>query len=110
MFFKKVIINAPVDRGIYVVLGGTYSGEYLVYMKQEKDHYLFMSLPDKIKREVPVESFKNGIKYKLLEFIEKLPNKVFNIVAEEYKALNNINGQSRTKENNQPDKRHASGA
>lgn len=94
----------PKDRGIYVILGGTYSGEYFIYIKSKPDTYTFFSLPIKAVRDVPIESFKTGIKNKLVDFVEQLPYKVYKTVELEYNSINNKNGLSESNKNNEPDK------
>ena len=98
----------PIDRGIYVVLKGIYSGEFFVYIKQVGVDYLFFSLPDKQIRLVPKESLTNGLKNKLVDFLEQLPLKVYKTVEHEYNLINNNNGHGKTNNNNEPDKRPAS--
>lgn len=79
----------PIEKGIYVILGGTYSAEFFVYFSQDLTHITFFSLPDKKVRKVPKESFYNGIKNKLVEFIERLPDKVYKTVEHEFNLINN---------------------
>lgn len=98
----------PIDRGIYVILGGSYSGEYFVYIKSKPDTYTFFALPTKVIRDVPVESFKMGIKNKLVDFIEQLPLKVYNTVELEFNSINTKDGPSKSNKNNKPDKRPTS--
>lgn len=98
----------PLDRGIYVVLGGSYSGEYFVYMKSKPGFHTFFALPAKKVREVPIDSFRMGIKNKLVDFIEQLPLKVFNTVELEFNGINNKDGLSKSNKNNKPNKRSTS--
>ena len=99
----------PVERGMYVILGGTYAGEYMVYVEQAPEHYVFFALPCKLKREVPTSSFRMGIKNRLVDFIEQLPVKVYKTVEDEFKSINtNNNGHSITNKNNKPNKRRTS--
>jgi len=85
---------------IYCVLKGTYSGEYFIFLESKDSIHYFFSLPDKIVRQVPAESFKTGIQGGIIDFIERLPKKVFCVVENEYKSINNINGNCNSKENN----------
>jgi len=110
MFFKHKPHDGPVRRGFYAVMGGTYGGEFLVYIKENKDLYTFISLPEKKVLDVPKDAFKRGIDNKILDFIDTLPKRVFYTVENEYKQLNKINGTSTTKTNHKPDKRAPSDA
>lgn len=103
MSFFKNFWKHPTSRGMYAILKGTFSGDYIVFMKETDTSYECFSLPDKRIMNVPKESFDNGIRYNLLDFVEKLPKKVFLVVEREYKNLNNKNGLRRTEENSEPD-------
>ncbi len=97
----------PKPRGIYAILGGTYSAEFFVFIKETNSHLVFFSLPDKIIRNVPRESFYNGVKNNLVEFIEQLPNKVYKTIELQLKGINTntTNGLRTTNKDSQPDKR-----
>lgn len=105
MVFLSKLLKHPQKRGIYAVLKGTYSGEYLVFIEEKKSEYTFISLPEKIILTVPKSSFDNGLKNKILDYIEKLPKSVYKVVELEYNSLNIKNGLRRTKEDNKPYKR-----
>lgn len=104
-FSKKK--NSQLEKGnIYCVLKGIYSGEYFIYIHKETDNHVFLSLPDKQIRKVPQESLNCGLQDGILDFIEKLPNKVYNIVEKEFILLNNrTNGNCNSKEDNKSDQR-----
>ena len=76
----------PENKGSYGVTRGTYCGEILVYIKTSPDgkSYEFLSTPKMISRLVPVESFENGIKSSIIEFIEVLPDDVFEVCLQQY--------------------------
>lgn len=98
----------PKSRGIYVVLKGTYSGEFFVFINQTTTYINFISLPDKIKRIVPLESFYNGLANGVIEYLENLPVNVFKTVEEEYKNINTINEFRHSNKDNKSNKRSAS--
>lgn len=85
-------INQPVVKGIYAVERGDYIGEFFVYIKTLKsgDH-CFLSLPKMQKRIIPEKSFYNGIKNKIMVFVEKLPNPVYQLCRKQYERLLNNN-------------------
>jgi hypothetical protein len=88
-FFKKN--NHPEQRYIYAVTAGAYLGELLVYMKDEGIidklgmHYSFLSLPTMTIRHIPVEKFDMGIKEKIVEVVERIPKKVYDVCVAQYK-------------------------
>jgi len=104
---KQTLINKtkPVPRGFYAVMGGTYGGEFFVFLNETLTEYVFLSLPEKHIRLVPKDAYVRGVNNKVLDFISKLPKKVYNTVELEYKKLNNLNAICTTKANHQSDKR-----
>jgi len=76
---------------IYVVDAGTYGGDYLVLIESdfEKNCFSFIALPEMSKRDIEVEVFERGVAYKVVNFIEKLPQEVFETCKQQYKAINN---------------------
>jgi hypothetical protein len=81
IFFKK---QHPQKRYIYAVTAGFYLGELLVYMETVNTDYRFLSLPTMIIRDIPIEKFKNGLKEKIVDVVEKIPNRVFKVCKLQY--------------------------
>jgi hypothetical protein len=102
MFTSKKI---PVNRGMYAVLKGTYGGEFIVYIKESLESYVFLSLPSKTVMDIPKKSFINGIEEKIIDFVKKLPQEIYKTVELEFSSINIKNGTSTTKTNNKPYKR-----
>ena len=69
---------------VYAVLTGTYVGEMLVYVQKQADNYQFISIPKNINREVPVDKFNLGISEKIVEPVEKIPNKIFSLLRKQF--------------------------
>lgn len=86
----------PKNRGIYVVLRGTYSGEYLVFIKADGEDLKFYSIIDKTVHDMTIEIFQRGIKNNIIEFVQVLPQKVYSVVENEFKTINNKDGLRRT--------------
>ena len=86
----------PKHKGIYAVIRGTYSGEYFVYMGPDNDNFKFYSIVDKKTHCMSLDVFQRGIKNNILDFVQILPHKVFDIVEKEFNAINNKNGLRRT--------------
>lgn len=75
----NLIKRHPKKRYIYAVTGGIYLGELLVYMDASQTDYCFLSLPIMKNRLIPREKFDFGISEKVVDVIEKLPRKVYNV-------------------------------
>jgi hypothetical protein len=75
---------------IYVVDAGTYGGDYLVLMEINNalTRYRFLALPTLTKRDIDFDVFERGVNYKVVNFIEKLPKKVFETCKQQYEAIN----------------------
>lgn len=94
--------TTPTARSFFAVLGGTYGGEFLVFIQEKLDDYIFLSLPDKVIRAVPKDAYMRGVKNKVLDFICNLPKDVYKVVEQEFNSINNTNGLRNSKTNNQP--------
>lgn len=79
---------------IFAIREGEYKGNFFVYVGTSDDKYKFLTLPDNDAVEVPIEEFNNGLNKKIVDYIEKLPNNVYEICCAQYnesKARQNIN-------------------
>lgn len=87
MFFFSS--KKPRQREIYAVNAGQYIGEFFVYIDNSDDNtcYNFLSLPKMLKRIVPVESFKVGLKQKIIKRIERLPIDIYEMCKLQYNQL-----------------------
>jgi hypothetical protein len=90
----------PVCRGFYAVLHGTFKGTFITVMGKTASSVTLMTLPDKGILTVPMHDFKTAMQGGVIEFIKKLPKRVFKVVENEFLNLNNKNGLRRTKKNN----------
>jgi len=79
--FKK----HPKKRYIYAVTKGSFLGELLVFIKQDKEQYNFLSLPIMTNRNIPELKFILGIEQKIVEVVEKLPKNVYKVCEAQYK-------------------------
>jgi len=87
--------NHPKPRYIYAVTGGTYLGELLVYVESTGDAFSFLSLPKMHNRKIPKDKFNFGLSEKIVDVVEKLPSKVYNVCRSQYKK-NLANNSSAT--------------
>ena len=74
----------PKNRVLYAVTGGTYLGEFFIYMEKQDNVYYFLSLPDMYIRSVPKDDLVTGIGTWVLELVEQLPVGVYDTCKEEY--------------------------
>jgi len=81
---KLKLAFLPKYRHIYVVLEGQFKGEWLVIIKENKEDIVFFSLPDKHIRTIPIKDYKWGIQNKILEPVDVLPKKIYNVCIAEY--------------------------
>jgi len=100
----------PKSRAIYAVLKGTYSGEYIVFLKKTNNIIELISFPDKYILKVPEKDFNEGIQSGVIDYIQTLPREVYSVVEDEAKRLNTKDGSSKANKNNKPYKRSTSGA
>lgn len=80
-FFKS---QHPKQRYIYAVTAGAFLGELLVYIETKNISHRFLSLPTMNIREVPVDKFELGLKDNIVDVVEKMPAKVFNVCKLQY--------------------------
>ena len=78
LFGKK---KKNIKRGSsYAVLRGDYYGEIFVFFKRKQDILYFVSLPKMKIREVDFEKFEIGLKEKIIDFIDIIPEEVYKVV------------------------------
>ena len=94
-FMKKIFRKKnPYERRCYAITQGSYKGDFFVYINHDEENFYFLSLPYNNAITVPAETFTNGIKHKIVDLIEKIPNNVYEICLAQYneaKAKDNIN-------------------
>lgn len=78
-FFKKE--KTHIEKGSsYAVLRGDYYGEIFVFFHQENHTLLFVSLPKMEIRKVDVIKFDIGVKDKILDFVNIIPQNVYKVI------------------------------
>jgi len=80
-FLKK---SHPQKRYVYAITGGVYLGELFVFVKKTETEYSFLSLPDMKIRNVPFEKFEFGLKEKIIDVVQKIPDNVYSVCVEQY--------------------------
>ena len=81
MFLKK---THPKKGYVYAITGGKYLGELFVFMESNDSQNFFLSLPEMKIRTVPHDKFKFGLDNKIIDIVERLPKKVFNVCTTQY--------------------------
>tara|TARA_R100000005_G_C4957053_1_gene175215 strand:+ start:826 stop:1098 length:273 start_codon:yes stop_codon:yes gene_type:complete len=78
----------PKQRYLYAVKNGDYAGHFIAYISSFDDKHFFLTLPNNQKLEVPIKDFEEGLKNKLLDFVEKMPKNVWKVVKAQYDSSN----------------------
>jgi hypothetical protein len=81
---KKEEKNHPIVGHSYAVLTGGYVGEIFVFVEENEQEYGFISIPKNINRYVPKDKFHYGLSHNIVEYVEKIQNKVFNLLKKQY--------------------------
>jgi hypothetical protein len=66
----------PRQRGLYAFIKYR-KGEFLLFLNETDVTYDFMQLPDCYKMSFTKQEFKNGLTQKQFEFVEQVPEDVF---------------------------------
>jgi hypothetical protein len=69
---------------IFAVTKGTYLGEMLVFIKEEKESYCFLSLPECTNRKILKEKFDFGVENGILDFVQASPANVYKVTIKQY--------------------------
>lgn len=84
LFWKK---DKPRKRDVFAITAGDYVGQLFNYIKQDGDDYVFLSIPDMKIQRVPKEKFELGKEQEIIEYVEKLPRNIFQVVKKQYEIL-----------------------
>ena len=90
----KYLSKSKLERKIFAVRQGTYKGNFLVYINKNEEQYNFLMLPHNEAITISKAEFESGLDKKIVDYIEKLPNNVYEICCAQYnesKAKDNIN-------------------
>jgi len=83
-WISKIFEKNEYTRNCYAITHGSYKGNLFVYIYHDDKEFNFLSLPDNIPVSVPVDVFLSGIKSKIVDHIERLPGKVYEICKAQY--------------------------
>lgn len=76
----KKRFKEPKERGVYAFTKHR-RGDFLLFIKNNSDAYEFMHLPDRYQIFLTPEEFNEGVTTKLLDFVEQIPEDVFEVAA-----------------------------
>lgn len=79
MFRKKqtVTLHQPIPKGMYAWTS-LHAGSFLLYVESLTDCHRFIFLPGPSEFFLTFENFSECIKTKVLDFVEQLPDDVYN--------------------------------
>lgn len=83
-------LQKPQARGVYAFTKHR-RGDFLLFIKEDSEVLEFMQLPDRYKVCLTKEEFHEGVTTKLLDFVEQIPEDVFEVASaniENYQKLN----------------------
>lgn len=83
-------LTKPQLRGVYAFTKHR-RGDFLLFIKENSEVLEFMQLPDRYQVCLTKQEFHEGFTAKLLDFVEQIPNDVFEVATanmENYQKLN----------------------
>lgn len=83
-------LQAPKPRGMYAFTKHR-RGDFILFIKEDSEVLEFMQLPDRYQVCLTKEEFHEGVTTKLLDFVEQVPEEVFDVAQanmENYQKLN----------------------
>lgn len=83
------------NRRVYLVLDGSYKGEWLIQVSKTFGHSVFFSLPDKFERIIPDKDIQWALQNKVIVPVDVLPKKVYNVCVAEYEHAKRNNTSDR---------------
>jgi hypothetical protein len=77
---SKKKLKTPKERGVYAFTKHR-RGDFVLFIKEDKDVLEFMQLPDRYQFFLTKEEFTEGLLTNLLDFVEQVPEEVFEVAA-----------------------------
>lgn len=70
--------QTPKLRGVYAFTKHR-RGDFILFIKEDKEVLEFMQLPDRYQILLTKQEFHEGLTSKLLDFVEQIPEEVFDV-------------------------------
>ena len=77
---KKLKQTLPQPRGVYAFTKHR-RGDFILFIKEDSEVLEFMQLPDRYQICLTKKEFSEGISTKLLDFVEQIPEEVFEVAS-----------------------------
>ena len=77
---KKLKQTLPQPRGVYAFTKHR-RGDFILFIKEDSEVLEFMQLPDRYQICLTKKEFSEGISTKLLDFVEQIPEEVFDVAS-----------------------------
>jgi len=76
----KKKLKLPLPRAVYAFTKHR-RGDFLLFIKEDSEVLEFMQLPDRYQICLTKKEFNEGLASKLLDFVEQIPEEVFEVAA-----------------------------
>ena len=83
---RKKQLQQPLQRGVYAFTKHR-RGDFLLFVKEDSEVLEFMHLPDLYQICLTKEEFHEGVVTKLLDFVEQVPEEVFEVASANIKKF-----------------------
>lgn len=83
-------LTKPQARGVYAFTKHR-RGDFLLFVKEDSEVLEFMQLPDRYQVCLTKEEFHEGVTTKLLDFVEQIPEEVFEVAAANIETFQKLN-------------------
>ncbi len=77
---SKKKYKLPLSRGVYAFTKHR-RGDFILFLKEDSEVLEFMQLPDRYQIFLTKEEFTKGLSTKLLDFVEQIPEEVFEVAS-----------------------------
>jgi hypothetical protein len=82
--------NIPQERGVYAFTKHR-RGDFLLFIKEDSEVLEFMQLPDRYQVCLTKQEFHEGVTTKLLDFVEQIPEDVYEVASANIENYQNLN-------------------
>ena len=84
--FKKRLPGTPNKADLFAVQTGDLAGEMLIYIESTLDTHCFLSIPNMVNRDIPLDKFTFATSNNIVEKVkEPLSKQVYELCVAQYK-------------------------